>query len=141
VATRKQLAREVRGDLSAIVHQCLHEDPARRYTSVGALAQDLRAWLDGRPVAARIPTRGYVVRKFIARNRFGVAAAAVLLLAIAGGVTGVVWQEGKARKAAAEAQSQLDYLRGLLQVLAPSTAEARELDRSRLIAEAARRAR
>ncbi|MBX5484545.1 MAG: serine/threonine protein kinase [Myxococcaceae bacterium] len=141
VASTKQLLREVRGDLSAIAHKCLQKEPARRYASVGALAQDLRAWLERRPVAARRQTRGYVVTRFIARNRFAVAAAAAVLVAIAGGVTGVLWQAEKARAAAAEAQAQLDYLRGLLEVLAPSTAEARELDRSRLIAEAARRAR
>ncbi|MGV3620307.1 MAG: protein kinase domain-containing protein [Archangium sp.] len=141
VSSKQQLAREVRGDLSAIVQHCLEEDPARRYASVNALAEDLRAWLDGRPVTARNPTRSYLLKKFVARNRFGVAAATVLLLAIIGGVAGVLWQAGKARKSAAEAQAQLDYLGHLLQVLAPSTAEARELDRSRLIAEATQRAR
>lgn len=141
VSSKQQLARAVRGDLSAIVQQCLYEEPSRRYASVNALAQDLRAWLEGRPVTAQTPTRGYLLRKFIARNRFVVSAAAVLMLAVAGGVSGVLWQAGKARRSAAEAQAQLDYLGHLLQVLAPSTAEARELDRSRLIAEAARRAR
>lgn len=140
-SSKKQLARELRGDLSAVVQHCLEEDPARRYASVNALAQDLRAWLDGRPVTARNPTTGYLLRKFVARNRFGVTAGVVLVLVLLGGVAGVLWQAGKARKSAAEAQAQLDYLGHLLQVLAPSTAEARELDRSRLIAEATKRAR
>ncbi|MFZ5439518.1 MAG: protein kinase domain-containing protein [Myxococcota bacterium] len=138
--TKAALVRALRGDLNAIVQHCLEPEPARRYGSAGALARDLRAWLDGAPVSARNPTRGYLVRKFIGRHRLAVGATAVLVLAIAGGVAGVWWQAGKARAAAAEAQAQLAYLRSLLQVLAPSTAEARELDRSRLIAEAAKKA-
>lgn len=135
------LSRALRGDLSAIVQQCVQPEPRQRYASVAALADDLRAWLDGRPVRARLPTRRYLLRKFVSRHRGGVAAAVVLVLVLAGGVAGVWWQAQRAQKAADEAQAQLDYLSSLLQVLAPSTAEARELDRSRLIAEAARRAR
>ncbi len=141
LASSRALVRAVRGDLSAMLRQCLHPDPARRYPSAGALARDLRAWLDGAPVSAQNPTRRYLLTRFIGRHRWGVAAAGLLVLAVAGGVMGIAWQAGKANKAAAEAQAQLDYLGSLLQVLAPSTAEARELDRSRLIAEAARRAR
>jgi eukaryotic-like serine/threonine-protein kinase len=141
LASKKALLHTVRGDLSAIVQQCLPRDPAQRYATVNALAQDLRAWLKGTPVAARRPTAGYVVRKFISRNRGGVAAGVVLLLAIGTGVAGVAWQAAKTHRAAAQAQAQLDYLGTLLHTLAPSTAEARELNRSRLIAEAARKAR
>ncbi len=141
LASSRELAKAVRGDVSAILQKCLQPEPAGRYASSGALARDLRAWLDGAPVTAQLPTRRYLAQKFIGRHRWGVAAAGLLAVAIAGGVTGVVWQAQKANKAAAEAQAQLGYLQSLLQVLAPSTAEARELDRSRLIAEAARKAR
>lgn len=141
LSSRKAFASGLRGDLSAIVAQCLHHEPPRRYATVDALAQDLQAWLDGTPVSARSPTTGYVLRKFISRHRWGVAAAGVLLLAVGAGVGGVLWQAGKARKAAAEAQAQLGYLSSLLHTLAPSTADARELNRSKLIAEAARNAR
>lgn len=140
-ALSRALPKGVGGDLSAIVHQCLREEPSRRYATVDALAQDLRAWLVGTPVSARNPTAGYVLRKFISRHRWSVAAAGVLLLAVGAGVGGVLWQAGKARKAAAEAQAQLGYLSSLLHTLAPSTADARELNRSKLIAEAAKSAR
>ena len=45
--------RGLRGDLDSIVLKALHKKPTARYASVSDLAEDLRAFLDGRPVAAR----------------------------------------------------------------------------------------
>jgi serine/threonine-protein kinase len=42
-------------DLEAIALKCLRKEPARRYASAEELAEDLRRYREGRPVAARPP--------------------------------------------------------------------------------------
>ncbi|TYT26519.1 serine/threonine protein kinase [Luteimonas viscosa] len=134
-------APRLRGDLDAILLRGLAQDPAQRYPSVEALVADLRNYRARRPVRARAPSAGYRLRRFAQRNRWPLAAGAVLALSLLGGGLGVFWQAQRAERAAQEAQLQLRYLDSLLREMAPSTAEARQPDRSRLIASAAAHAR
>ncbi|MBK6728719.1 MAG: serine/threonine protein kinase [Xanthomonadales bacterium] len=75
-------ARQLRGDIDNIVRKACDPDPRRRYASVAAVADDLRAVLSGRPVSARAPATLYVARKFIGRHPLGslLAAAAVCVI-------------------------------------------------------------
>ena len=99
------LASTLRGDLAAIVHRVLQAEPARRYPSIDALTADLKAWLDGRPVNARLGHRGYRLRKFVARHRLGVAAGVAALLAIGGALVVALQQADEARHQAALAEA------------------------------------
>ncbi len=71
-------------ELVAICEHAMAADPARRYADMRALADDLRAWLEGRVVRAH--ERGPIaeLRKWVRRNRLlasSLAAAVVLLVA------------------------------------------------------------
>jgi len=81
-----ELSRLLRRDLDWIVMKAIEKDRNRRYESVGALAADLQRFLNGEPVAARPPTFGYRAGKFIRRRKGAVAAAALVLLSLLGGL-------------------------------------------------------
>jgi serine/threonine-protein kinase len=74
---RAARARIVHGDLDAIVGRACAPAPEDRYQAAIALAADLRAWLDIRPLAARADDRVYVFRQFVRRRRWRVVAATV----------------------------------------------------------------
>ena len=129
----KRRVRELRDDLDAILAKALHVDAARRYASAGALGADLRRWLDGRPVMATPPAAGYRLRKFVARHRLGVGASAAVLLALAAGVGGTLWQARAARQQAAQATAIKDFVLDLFAATNPDVAQGADPPASLLL--------
>ena len=80
--------RTLRGDLDWIVLKALEKDPARRYESAGAMAEDLFRFLQHKPVEARPPSMTYLMLRFTRRHRGPVFAGAALLLALVLGAAG-----------------------------------------------------
>lgn len=74
--------RSLRGDVETIVGKALCKDKARRYQSAAEVAADLRAYLEGRPIAARQDSALYVLRTQLNRYRGAVAAAILFLFAL-----------------------------------------------------------
>jgi len=99
------LSRALRGDLDVIAMTAMQREPSRRYTTAAAFADDLRRWLDGRPIAARADTAMYRMTKFVRRHRIGVATTALVALSVVGGFGVAVWQAREARAAALTAQT------------------------------------
>jgi tetratricopeptide (TPR) repeat protein/predicted Ser/Thr protein kinase len=69
-------------DLDAIALKALARRPENRYASVAELQADLERLLQGRPVQAIPPRPGYVIRRFVARNKLLTTAAALLVAAV-----------------------------------------------------------
>lgn len=93
--TPEKLARELRGDLDAIVLKALAKRPVERYQSVAALAQDLRRYLDRKPIEA-LPARFTDrVAKYVRRNKAMVGVSATALAAILAAVAFLVWGPGR----------------------------------------------
>jgi serine/threonine-protein kinase len=97
--------RSLRGDLDNIVLMAMRKDPARRYASVGQFSEDIRRHLAGLPVVARKDTVSYRAGKFINRHRIGVAAAALILLSLLGGIIATLIEVRTARRERAKAEA------------------------------------
>src|ERR1041385_1777282 len=85
ISSAKQ-RRRLRGDLDNIVLKALRKEPERRYASVEQFAEDIRRHLHGLPVTATPDSVPYRIKKFFQRHQVGVAASALILVALAGGI-------------------------------------------------------
>lgn len=82
----------ISGDLDAIVMKAMRRNPAERYLSVSALAEDIGRHQQYLPVHARDGSTRYMIGRFIRRYRWGVAATAAVLAALLVGAAGIAWQ-------------------------------------------------
>ena len=85
-------------DLDAIVLRALRKEPESRYPSADALADDIEAYLDERPVAALRGSRAYRAARFATRHRVGLAASILLLAALVGYTVTVSIQSARVRR-------------------------------------------
>jgi non-specific serine/threonine protein kinase/serine/threonine-protein kinase len=103
----------LKGDLDTIVMKAMRKEPDRRYSSAQALGDDLRRHLEGRPVLARPDTVRYRASKFVRRNRGLVAAVALVMAALVGGLAAATRQARIAERERALAQRRFQDVRRL----------------------------
>ncbi len=82
---------EIPRELEAVVLKAMASTPAKRYDSVALMKQDIQAYLEGRLLQAADYTAWQVAKKWAARHKPAVLAAAVLLSVIMATI-GIIWQ-------------------------------------------------
>ena len=112
---RKQIPHE----LELVVAKAIAKEPQRRYATALNLADDVKAFLAGRPVLARGDSWGYLAGKFVRRYWLGIAATSAVIIAMVSALMISVAQTRAADEAAAHSNSTSDFLAKLL--LAPSS--------------------
>jgi tetratricopeptide (TPR) repeat protein len=110
------LNRAVPAELETIVLKALEKDPQDRYATAQELADDLRRFVEDRPIRARRTPVRIRLSRWARRHRALIAAAAALLLTalVLGGVA-LGWrlkQRDEARRAAADHLRQAEGLAG-----------------------------
>lgn len=105
--------RTLPADLDTIVGMATRPEPARRYASAEQLSEDLRRYLEGLPVKARRDTFSYRTGKFLSRHKAGVAAAALAVFSLVGGILATARQARIARAERARADRRLEDVRKL----------------------------
>jgi tetratricopeptide (TPR) repeat protein/tRNA A-37 threonylcarbamoyl transferase component Bud32 len=119
-----QLRPEFTGDLDTVVMKALAADPQLRYQSVAAFIDDLRAWIEHRPIRARPPSTFYLLRKWVRRNRLVAVAAVVALLSLLGATVFSLLAADAARRALAEAQARTHELQAVNEFVGSMLTEA-----------------
>ena len=151
----EELAPDTTPELAAIVERSMHRDPALRYQDMSELAEDLRAYLEGRVVKAHATGTWAETRKWIGRNRaLALSVAATMLAMVAGVVVASIYaRQAQENADAAEtershtaqlnaelvAQSRDLKLRGLVQDLARLRGTTRSMDQARSLGSPASR--
>ena len=132
-------ARTLSGDLDNVVLMAMRKEPARRYVSVAALADDVKSYLTGYPVHARTDTWKYRSGKFVRRHKAAVAATVIVSLALVGFSIGMGLLAKRATRERLTAQRESQFLEGIFEAATPDQARGRQITARELLDQGAKR--
>jgi tetratricopeptide (TPR) repeat protein len=98
-------------DLETICLKCLHKDPHRRYADAGALVEDLRRFMDGRPIQARRISLFQRAWRWCRRNPSGAALAVTVPALVGLFVGGALWVQRQQLERRLEAELRQERAR------------------------------
>jgi WD40 repeat protein/tRNA A-37 threonylcarbamoyl transferase component Bud32 len=125
---------DVPKDLETICLKAMAKRPEDRYADCQELADDLRRWQEGEPIAARQLSFRERVARWVARKptQAGLAVSGVLtvaLLAFTVGIVGLWWRAEKLRETAESARIFAETARREAEILRQDAVNASELEK------------
>jgi WD40 repeat protein len=104
----EKLNRQVPRELATIVHKAIEREPARRYPTAAALAEDLQRFLADEPIRARRISPAERLWRWCRHNPVVAGLTAALVLVFLTGFAGVAWkwQEAERQKDIAQVAQQ-----------------------------------
>jgi eukaryotic-like serine/threonine-protein kinase len=144
--TPARLARELRGDLDAVISVALRKEPRNRYASADLLVEDIDCYLAGKPVGARSGGRAYALGKLARRHRITAAAIVAGGLALVVGAGAALWQASiaqsardRAELAHQEAERVSEFVLSLFEAAVPEAAGGQAITARDLVQRGVRR--
>jgi serine/threonine protein kinase len=111
------LIRSLRSELEWIPLKAMRKNREERYRSAADLADDLRNYLDGKPLRAGPESGWYRTRKLLRRHKAGVAASAAMILLLISGIIATTWQAIRASRERDNASRERDNAKATLSFL------------------------
>lgn len=134
-ASMRQLVRRLKGDLDTILEKATDLKPERRYASMQDFADDLQAYLEGRPIRARPQSLAYRSGKFVRRHAWPLAlvttvltASLVVSLLLARQVQVIAAERDAAEQARRETARIAEFQARQIEGIEPSVFASRILD-------------
>ncbi len=140
VLLRELLVAPIPQDLAAIITRATREEPSARYATVENLAQDIRNFQAGLPVAARQGNLRYLAGRFISRHRWGVGVAAAFIVLLVGSL---LWSLAQSREIARQrdrAEVVSRFLTSLFAAADPEQNQGKQLSVQDLLDDGLKRA-
>ena len=101
----------LKGDLDNIALMALRNEAERRYSNIDQFASDIERHINGLPVSARTNTFTYRTSKYFRRHKFGVLAAAIVLITLLSGIVASVWLARRAEMQRERAEKRFGQVR------------------------------
>lgn len=111
----RKLRSEVPVGLDAIADLCLRKNPAARYPSAHALAEDLNRWINGEPIQAKPLSTLSMFAMWTRRNPVVTSLIGLTIASLAIGLGVALWQRNVAIDNLREAQAQTNRADGNLE--------------------------
>ena len=124
-STPAKVERLLRGELDAVLLKALEKTTDKRYRTAEEFAADLRRYQQNEPLQAVPSSALYRVKKYVTRNRIGVAATAAVSLAILAGIGATLWQLRETERELARRTAVQTFLVGIFKTADPEIARGK----------------